>query len=67
MTDKKAIEWLKAMKRGVYPFPNDLKTRDEIFDTAISALTERSRNELSCTNCDHFGEGCEDCEVNDDD
>ena len=31
--------------------------------TDKDAKTEK----LSCTNCDHFGEGCEDCEVNEDD
>ena len=47
MTDKKAIEWLKSMKRGVYPFPCDKKTRNEVFDIAISALIERSQSEVS--------------------
>ena len=76
MTDEKAIEWLKSMKRGVFPFPGDLKTKDKVFDTAISALEERIQREnrideqikqLSCIGCDRFGIDCGDCEVNDDD
>lgn len=41
MTYKKAIEWLEAMKNGVFPFPADNhKIRNEVFDTAIKALEE---------------------------
>jgi hypothetical protein len=40
---------------------------DEAIRLAVTVLEEKAQKELSCSNCDRFGQDCGSCEVDEDD